>query len=256
MLTVICCYNDDEVFGEVLEASLAEQEPHQLLVHRNSEEVNTPIPVVYNQLREEAQGDWLLFVHQDVKLLSACLLRLEEKLEGLDERWGPVGVAGLAGATPDGWLQNGTCDATTYRGYHTNVQTLDECLLACRPQVLESVGGLSEDEVLSWHCYGVDLSRKLLEQGYWNYVVQVMAGHEGPHQVTETKLELLRDAQMHVAHKWGDVVGTSGGRLTPVPGGNMPLALARGLAEGRERGVARIVWPEPEVEAPRPHIAW
>jgi hypothetical protein len=242
MFTVICCWNDPEVYAGVLQASLADQAPHQLLAHRNTAEENTPIPIIYNRLATEAAGEWLLFVHQDVRLLPGCLAQLEHKLDTLERTHRYLGVAGLAGATPDGWLQNGTSDVESYKGYHVQVQTLDECLLACRPGLLQASGGFAEREALAWHCYGIQLCLEAAELGWTNYVVQILARHEGPHRVSHEKLELLRSAQRWVAVKWRKLIGSSGGRLKLMPEGNMQLALAQAIDEGLTRGVASMTW--------------
>jgi len=201
VFSVICCSNDEETLAEVLCASLKTQVPHQFLLWRNTEEENVPIPVVYNRLAQEAAEDWLLFVHQDVRLFGRALYRLAEKLEDLERNWGPVGVVGAAGTSMDGWLHDGCCEPSDHRGFHVAVQTLDECLFGCRAELLEEAGGFREAEELSWHGYATYLSYWVAERGYFNYAVQVPAWHVGPHHASSRQMSTLWSAQSWIARQ-------------------------------------------------------
>jgi len=232
VFSVICCSNSEETLSRVLGASLERQESHQFLVWRNTPDENLPVPVVYNRLVRDAEGDWLLFVHQDVRLFDGALASLECKLRDLEERWSPVGIFGAAGATVDGWLHDGCCRPASYRGYHVGVQTLDECLFGCRPGLLRELGGFAEVEELAWHCYAGHLSYVAEKAGYLNYAVQALAWHEGPHQATALHLSTLRVAQAWLARQARETIGTSGGPLKLVPGGDPSTALQLAVEEG------------------------
>lgn len=144
VLTVLCCSNDSTVLEGVLLRSLEGYHEHRLLLWQNDRTRNVPIPEAYNRLAVQAEGDWLVFVHQDVRFLPGALTLLESKLQSLQADWGPVGLVGLAGATADGWLHNGGVEPCNYRGFHIGVQTLDECLFACIREMFEQIGGFAE----------------------------------------------------------------------------------------------------------------
>jgi hypothetical protein len=82
----------------------------------------------------------------------------------------------------------------------------------------------------------VELSVRARQGGRFNYVVQMLARHEGPHRVSEGKLELLRAAQRWIVSHYRMPLGTSGGRLMPIPGGHMQTALIRAIGVGPDAG--------------------
>jgi hypothetical protein len=229
VFTVVCCYQAPDLYERVFAAGLAGQEPHQLLLHCNTEAENLPLPEVYNRLAAQAEGEALLFVHQDVSLLPGALHRIGEKLRALEARGARPGLVGLAGAGPDRWLHNGTCDPEHYRGFHVEVQTLDEALFACRLADFRQAGGFTEAPELAWHCYAADLALKMNREGRHNYVVQVLAQHVGPHHASVEKLSDLHDAQRWIAMNWRQPVGTSGGLLKLIPGGSSPTLLGEAI---------------------------
>jgi len=231
MFSVICCANHPEILARVLAPSLRAQVPHQFLLRMNTPDDNQPCPVVFNRLAREATAERLLFVHQDMRLLEGALAMLHDKLEALDDAWGPVGITGAAGATPDGWLHDGCCEPQHYKAYHVGVHTLDECFFGCRREILEAAGGFCEVPELSWHGYGAELCQRVARMGYRNYAVQALAWHVGPHQASSLHMSTLRAAQAWIARRTREPVATSGGVLKSIPSGRASQALAMALLE-------------------------
>jgi len=65
-----------------------------------------------------------------------------------------------------------------------------------------------------------------------------LAWHEGPHQATALHLSTLRVAQAWLARQARETIGTSGGPLKLVPGGDASTALGLAVEEGRGAGEA------------------
>lgn len=99
-LSIITVVNKCEVFREILKSSLEEQEniEYELIVKDNRNNQYTSLSEAYNEAIMEAEGEWLMFVHPDIrflfkgeleKMVSACI-----KLRGGQKTMGIFGAAG------------------------------------------------------------------------------------------------------------------------------------------------------------------
>jgi hypothetical protein len=124
-----------------------------------------------------ARGEWLLFAHQDVELLSPrWLVCAVAELEPLVD----LGWAGVAGADAQarfrGLLVDGGMVRGEYRPLPVPVETLDECLLMTRRRD----GRYFDSNLSGWHAYGVDACLDALAAGRCNVVLSRPVWHDSP----------------------------------------------------------------------------
>src|SRR5262245_22284458 len=134
MISVVCVYNNLEILENRLLNSLELQNTrYDVITVDNRRARFAGAASALNHGAATARGSWVLFVHQDVALLSPdWLARAEETLE----RDSPTGWVGSAGRDARGRLKCFMLDRAALLGYPfdalTEVQTLDECLLIHR----------------------------------------------------------------------------------------------------------------------------
>lgn len=201
-VAVICCANDREKLDRLLLRSLGRQDtPHICRVHMNTEEQNTPIPQVYNRLAEGLDFcDWLVFVHQDFEFLGASgLSRLVVDAERMCDARGNVGVIGAAGGTEEhpNFISGMPALWKTER-LPRRVDSLDECMVLIRPDILARAGGWCNDPAVAWHCYAVDLSMRVRALGLEAVVMASEVHHHGAGQPGP----LLDMARAYVKATW------------------------------------------------------
>jgi hypothetical protein len=97
MLSIVCVYNDADVFGARLRRSLERQTNQaELIAVDNRDGRFASAAAALNAGAATANGDWIVFAHQDVELLSDdWIAHVEQRLNACpDIGW--AGVAGLA----------------------------------------------------------------------------------------------------------------------------------------------------------------
>ena len=98
-LSIITVVNKCEVFREILQSSLEEQEniEYELIVKDNRNNQYNSLSEAYNEAIKEAEGEWIMFVHPDVrflfkgeleKMVSACIKLRGGGAEGDGDIWG------------------------------------------------------------------------------------------------------------------------------------------------------------------------
>jgi hypothetical protein len=150
----------------------------------------------------QATGNWILFAHQDVALLSRDWLeRAEETLDQLDSV-GWVGVAGRTAAGEQrGFLRNCAALQGLPFSHPDEVQTLDELLLIHRRN--SETRDCFDDEVPGWHAYGVDACCDAIRRGKKNYVLPLPVWHDS----SGVNLAGLPEAHEFVRQKHGRALG-------------------------------------------------
>ena len=150
----------------------------------------------------QATGNWILFAHQDVALLSRdWLKKAEETLEQLDS----VGWVGVAGRTAAGEQRGFLRNCAALQGLPftqpNEVQTLDELLLIHRRN--SGARDCFDDEVPGWHAYGVDACCDAIRRGKKNYVLPLPVWHDS----SGVNLAGLPEAHEFVWQKHGQALG-------------------------------------------------
>jgi len=181
MISVICVSNDEKVLRTCLLASLTKQNTaYEFINVENRDSRFSSAAKALNHGGKDAKGKYLMFVHQDITLLSdEVLMEAERMMDSLSN----VGVAGVAGKADDsGVMSNITHgDPPTPAGTISvkrpeKVQTVDECLVIVPRTVFES---LKFDERVcdGWHLYTTDYSLDALKRGLDVYVLPLNVHH-------------------------------------------------------------------------------
>ncbi|NYB26378.1 MAG: family 2 glycosyl transferase [Methanobacteriaceae archaeon] len=183
MFSIICVYNDREILDNYLIKSLDNQNTnYELILVDNSDSKFKSAAEALNYGGQKATGDYLMFVHQDIELLSEnWLIDAEKHSNSLKN----LGIAGIAGrAYNKGWSITNIKDGIPPRDvspnhglkYPTKVQTLDECLIIIPKEIFSKIN-FDEENCDSWHLYAVDYSLSIKKIGYDVYVLPLPAYH-------------------------------------------------------------------------------
>ncbi|MBN1547649.1 MAG: hypothetical protein JW902_13440 [Syntrophaceae bacterium] len=179
--SIICACNDYDKLDRYLIPSLNRQKsPHELFVIDNSDGHYSSAASILNQTAKKAQYDYLMFVHQDVALLSETwLFDTQNRLNSLKN----LGAAGVAGRGKRGRVKAAVLHGIPPRPAgreplqnNVKVQTLDGCLLIVPKHIFER---LPFDEAHSgWYLYVAGYCLDLLRNGYQSYVIPELIYHE------------------------------------------------------------------------------
>jgi hypothetical protein len=197
MLSLISVVNDPVKAQARLLTGLARQDGvHQFVEVDNRDGRFTGAAAALNWGATQAKGEWLVFLHQDVELLSPeWLSRAEAHLNRLPA----VGWCGVAGRTAAGRWRGILRDRAMIFGEPfadpIEVQTLDEVLLVHRN--LGPGHSYFDEAVPGWHAYGVEACCTALGQGLRNYVLPLPIWHDS----NSTNLKGLREAHAYVWQK-------------------------------------------------------
>lgn len=185
MISVVCVYNNEQALERILLSSLKNQTASfEFIKLDNTAGRFKSAAEALNYGAKQANGKYIMFVHQDVELDSALLL---EKVENILNLIPDLGIAGVAGMS-----ETGKTDKERGRGYISNcgqiwecanpvekpekVQTLDECLLIVPKSVFNKLQ-FDSDVFDNWHCYGADYCLSVREIGLNPYVIPVFIYH-------------------------------------------------------------------------------
>ncbi len=180
MLSVVCVYNNEHILTDYLLQSLQTQTaPVELITLDNTEGRFRSAAQALNYGGGKAQGQYILFVHQDVSLNDPEWIR---HAEAMVESLHNVGIAGVAGASDTGTISNvmhgspPKSASTTSVTTPVAVQTLDECAVII-PRRVFTVLRFDETVCDDWHLYATDycLSSQIL--GLTTFVLPLPAYH-------------------------------------------------------------------------------
>lgn len=175
MISVVCVSNDEKVLRTCLLRTPPSQDIQYEFINVDNRDgrLNSAAEAL-NHGDKDAKGKYLMFVPQDITLLSDDVLREAERMmDSLPN----AGVAGVAGKADDsGVMSNITHgDPPTPAGTRRiegpeKVQTVDECLVIVPRTVFESLK-FDEETCDSWHLYAADCSLSALKRGLDVYVL-------------------------------------------------------------------------------------
>ncbi len=180
MISIICVYNDKEVLENYLLKSLTTQSvEYEVILIDNIDGKFKSAPEALNYGGDKANGDHLMFVHQDVELISNKWLEDNEKvIKRLDN----CGIAGVAGISENEFrLKTNIKHSTAHIpagdeiNIPTEVQTLDECLIIIPKAVFNEFK--FDEKLVGWHLYSVDYCLNIKKQGFKAYVIPAHAYH-------------------------------------------------------------------------------
>lgn len=193
MISIITCHKDEghlKDFKKSVADTIGDVE-HEVVVidNRKSEYYLTG---AYNEGVRCSKGEFLVFVHEDVRFLTE---NWGPKLIDIFENTEEIGLLGLAGA--DILLQNAQWwfpgsdhmygEVTHESGGaiwksvfsegegEKEVVVLDGVLIACRKSVLEQEGITWDEDFDNFHYYDISFCIPFLLKGYKNYVTYNLA---------------------------------------------------------------------------------
>lgn len=229
-LSVVCVFNDPEVRRDCLDRSLAaavEDGSVEYLAVDNVDHQFSSAGAALNHAAHRAQGDSVVFVHQDVFLHSIEPLRaLGDELRG--GAWGMIGGSGI---TRDGTLIGAMRDRFVVTGASAaspvEVDSVDEVLFMVRRDLV-TAHPLSEAPELSWHAYAVEYGLRLRGLGLRTGAADTAITHNS----LTTNLAKLELAHHHVAalHPSFAPVITTCGVVGPRPSRLREIPLVRAHA--------------------------
>lgn len=197
--TIAAAVNDREVLDRCLGASPDIRESGvSLAIYEGYKSAGA----AYNAAVEEAAGEILILVHQDVYLPRGFIALLDAKLAELDALDPAWAVVGLMGSREDGqrvgssWSSGLGVVMVAPGTLPAQVQSLDEMLL-----VVKIAAGLRFDPALpSFHLYGTDIVQSARRAGRSAYVVDAPVIHH-----SRPLVELgggYRSAYRYMQAKW------------------------------------------------------
>jgi hypothetical protein len=185
MISVVCVYNDERTFKNVLLRSLERQTVEfQLIKVNNVSRIYKSASEALNWGATKASGEYIMFIHQDVELPTSSWLQEIELVISQLPHLGICGVAGMSETPkgPSGRLRGAKpSQKATWEWYDPvnepeEVQTLDEGVLIMPKSVFSKLK-FDEKNFDGWHCYGADycLAVKLL--GFKAFVLPTFVYH-------------------------------------------------------------------------------
>ena len=205
MISIVCVYNNEVTLKNALLASLKDQTADfELIKIDNADGKFKSAAEALNYGGSKANGDYIMFVHQDMWLGSGSWLEdAERALISIPD----LGIAGVAGQSEKGRTWEERCrwsilsEALRDREpahEPEEVQTLDECLLIVPRSVF---GKLQFDERVfdGWHCYGVDYCLSVRQFGLKAYVIPGSCSHSCARQNMKDLLKYQK--RLYKKHK-------------------------------------------------------
>ena len=161
LISVICCYNDQEVFDEMLKKSILNQTQEAEIIDIDNRKRNyKSAATALNYGASIAKGDYLIFAHQDIQLFDDRFL---ERVSKHFKEYGPsiIGIAGKEQQSKEVYSNITHGKDHVLAGKRTlntplAVSTLDEVLIAL-PKKLFLKYKFDENTCNNWHLYVVDL---------------------------------------------------------------------------------------------------
>jgi len=194
MISVVCVFNNLEVLNNYLLPSLKRQTAEfELILIDNRSGKYPSIALALNEGGNQAKGDYVMFIHQDVSLMSSDWLANAEKIVETLERFAIAGVAGKK--NEKGVISNITHGSPPISAGKIQlqkpeiVQTLDECLVII-PRSLFSELPFDAEACDNWHLYAVDYCLSVQKAGLNAYVIPIRVYHASSHK-PKRKTEIL-----------------------------------------------------------------
>lgn len=194
-LSVICVYNNHDIFERLLLPTVSRQREADfelICVDNSNNKSFDSLSKAYNTIYNTASGRLLLFVHQDVELLSDYVLRDLLRFFDILNSETSVGGLGVLGANLKtvfpGIARNVRVASRLYSEDNHRlsssipvsspvaVSTLDECFFALSSDALKA-NNFAENEGLEWDFYVTYLSFLLERRGFKNFVLPLYVNH-------------------------------------------------------------------------------
>ncbi len=241
VLSVISIINNEQCAKEYLLRALNHQDAkYESLLIDNTTGVYKNAAKVYNYVGSKANGDYLVFVHQDVFIPSRNWLQeIEDYLSTLRD----VGMVGLAGMVKPPFLNEFELFSRyfllnkigNYRLWFSlygrgnlrqetggqlgpgrrisepvPVQTVDELMLIVPAKVFKT-NKFDEKVCDNWHLYGVDFSLSISKKDLKSYVLPISAVHHSGGKINNYYVQTLK--KLIEKHETEKVINTTCGLI-------------------------------------------
>ena len=182
MISVICCYNNEEIFHEMLYKSiLAQSIKCEFIPIDNRSNKFTSAASALNYGASISKSKYLIFAHQDIEFFDET--SLESIIKYLDELSPAiVGYAGRSKEDSEVYTNMKHGINRTYAGNKrvvvpTEVHTLDESFVAIEKSLFFQYK-FDESVCDNWHLYTVDLCLSLASDNIKSYAIPSFAYHK------------------------------------------------------------------------------
>jgi len=186
MISIVCAYKNAGILNDwLLESLKAQTVEYEMIAIDTAERGFQSAAQALNCGGNQARGKYIMFVHQDVKLISNSWLKdAEEILDTLPN----LGIAGVVGSVEKGRSVSERMRNVIRHGDDREqignpissperVQTLDELLCIIPREVFQRCP-FDEDTCSNWHLYGVDYCLTMLTLGKGVYVIPFFVIHK------------------------------------------------------------------------------
>lgn len=186
MISIVCVYNNKEILDNFLLKSLKTQSvDYELILIANTNGKFKSAAQALNEGAEKANGDYIMFVHQDIDLKSNEWLKDTEYILGSLDNFGICGVAGISPWDEDEIISNiqqgNPPQNISKKRIKTpqKVQTADECLFII-PRSVFKILKFDQEVCSDWHLYAVDYSLSIKYRGFKVFVLPSDIYHSSP----------------------------------------------------------------------------
>jgi len=186
MISVVCAYESTQILnGWLLKSLKAQTAGHEIITVDTAAHGFKSAAQALNFGGNQAKGKYIMFVHQDVDLVSASWL---VDAEALLDTVPNLGIAGVVGSVEEGCSVSERMRNVIAHGDYMEqignvinspepVQTLDELLLIIPREVFQRYP-FDEDTCSDWHLYGTDYCLNMLTIGKGVYVIPLYVNHK------------------------------------------------------------------------------
>ncbi|MGC8979250.1 glycosyltransferase [Caldisericum sp.] len=214
MISIICVYNNKDILESYLLKSLKNQTAKfELLTIDNTKQQFKSAAEVFNKIGAKVKNQYIMFVHQDVELVSNSWLEDAERYLNTIQN---LGIAGVAGMSETGKtnrergrniIEHGTDHRIWEWGNKINapelVQTLDECLVII-PKAVFQILKFDEEVCEGWHLYAVDYCLSAKKMNMNAYVIPMPIYHRSlsilSSQYYQTIEKIIIKHKDHIKH--------------------------------------------------------
>jgi GT2 family glycosyltransferase len=198
MISIVCPYRNNDILKDWLLRSLESQTAkYEIITVDTAKHGFKSAAQALNFGGEQATGKYIMFVHQDIDMVSSSWL---EEAEAILDTIPDLGIAGVVGSVEAGGSVSERMRNVIAHGDRMEkignpissperVQTLDELLLIVPREVFERYR-FDETTCDNWHLYGTDYCLSMLTMGKGVYVIPFYVIHKSK-GASSNKLSLI-----------------------------------------------------------------
>lgn len=227
LLSVVCCYNNEDILNQCLLKTLEMQQGQNYELHLvdNRKNIFANAPAALNSVKGQVKGKYVMFVHQDICFKTEH--DLADLVQELD-KCAKLGIAGVAGCVKSerfhvysnitmGNIHHPNPAGTEQIAETTKAQTLDECLLVI-PNELWQIESF-EERLSFWHLYGVEYSLRAQQLDRSVYIIPLRIHHMSEAASFDHRYYIALEKLFDLYRKREDLISTTVGTWHRKPKG-------------------------------------